>query len=121
MADLYEKAGRASLRCRTPEAMDFFSKVFWFTLEFGAVRESGEARAYGAGLLSSYGELDAFRGAEMRPWDIVAMGTLDYDISHYQPILFEAASFDRLVDELSEFFDGFSDRWPAAHIQGESR
>jgi phenylalanine-4-hydroxylase len=121
LADLYEKAGRASLRCQTPEAMDFFSKVFWFTLEFGVVRESGEVKAYGAGLLSSYGELDAFRDAEMRPWDIVAMGTLDYDISHYQPVLFEAETFDGLVDELSEFFDGLSDRWHAEHIQGEQR
>jgi phenylalanine-4-hydroxylase len=110
-ASLYEKAGRASLRATDPAARDFFSRVFWFTLEFGVVREDGEARAYGAGLLSSFGEIEAFRDAELHPWDIEAMGTTRYDISHYQPVLFEAPSFDRLVRDLGAFFDGYSDHW----------
>lgn len=108
-ADLYELAGQASLRARSDEALDFFSKVFWFTLEFGVVWEGGELRAYGAGLLSSYGEIEEFRDAEVRPWDIEAMGTLDYDITRYQPVLFAAASFDRMVDDLGAFFAGFDD------------
>jgi phenylalanine-4-hydroxylase len=117
-AQLYEKAGRASLRTTTPEASDFFSKVFWFTLEFGVVREHGAPRAYGAGLLSSYGELDAFARAELRPWDLHAMGTLAYDITRYQPVLFEAPSFEFLVDELGRFFDEFGDDWPRGGPRG---
>lgn len=108
-ADLYELAGQASLRARSDEALDFFSKVFWFTLEFGVVREDGELRAYGAGLLSSYGEIEAFRQAEVRPWDIARMGTLDYDITRYQPVLFAAESFDRMVDDLGAFLAGYDD------------
>ena len=118
-AALYEKAGTASLRATTPEAIDFFSKVFWFTLEFGVVREDGEVRAYGAGLLSSYGELDAFRQADLRTWDISTMGTLAYDITRYQPVLFEAPSFAFLVDELGRFFDKFDDDWPRGGPRGE--
>jgi phenylalanine-4-hydroxylase len=118
LADLYEEAGKASVRARSDEAMAFFSKVFWFTLEFGVVREGGELRAYGAGLLSSFGEIEAFRSAEIRPWDIPAMGTLDYDITHYQPVLFAASSFERMVDDLGTFFAGYDDeahgRWLAA-------
>jgi phenylalanine-4-hydroxylase len=109
-ADLYEAAGGASLRARSDEALDFFSKVFWFTLEFGVLWEDGELRAYGAGLLSSYGEIEEFRKAEVRPWDIAAMGTLDYDITRYQPVLFAAESFERMVDDLGAFFAGYDDR-----------
>jgi phenylalanine-4-hydroxylase len=103
-ADLYELAGRASLRCATDEALDRFSRVFWFTLEFGVVREAGQLRAYGAGLLSSYGELDVFRDAEIRAWDIDAMATTEYDITVYQPVLFAAPSFDDMVADLGAYF-----------------
>jgi phenylalanine-4-hydroxylase len=114
-ADLYEEAGKASVRAVSDAALDFFSKVFWFTLEFGVVREDGELKAYGAGLLSSYGEIEEFRSAEIRPWDIATMGTLEYDITRYQPVLFAAESFERMVDDLTGFFSTYDDdarrRW----------
>ena len=108
-ADLHRLAGEASRRCETDEALDFFSRVFWFTLEFGVTFERGELRAYGAGLASSIGELEVFRQAEVRPFDIAAMGTQDYDITRYQPILFAVESIERLHHELGTFFAGYDD------------
>jgi phenylalanine-4-hydroxylase len=107
-ADLYEAAGRASLRATTDAALDAFSRVFWFTLEFGVVYEDGAVKAYGAGLLSSYGEIETFRDAEIRPWDLQSMATQDYDITRYQPVLFAAASFDQMRSDLHAFFFTFS-------------
>jgi phenylalanine-4-hydroxylase len=107
LADLYEKAGRASLRAGSDAALDFFSRVFWFSLEFGVVWEDDELRAYGAGLLSSYGEIQVFRQAAIRPFDIDAMGTWIYDITRYQPVLFAASSFDAMTADLGRFFDTF--------------
>ncbi|HKY68298.1 MAG TPA: phenylalanine 4-monooxygenase [Acidimicrobiales bacterium] len=115
-ADLYQLAGQASRRAESDAALDFFSKVFWFTLEFGVLWEDDELRAYGAGLLSSYGEIEEFRNADVRPWDIARMGTLDYDITHYQPVLFAAASFDRMVDDLAAFFTGYDDEDHARRV-----
>ena len=109
LAPLYEAAGRASARATTAAAFDFFSRVFWFTIEFGVAWEGSELRTYGAGLLSSYGELDAFRHAELRPFDVVAMGNQAYDITQYQPVLFAATSFDEVSDRLGAFFDSYSD------------
>jgi phenylalanine-4-hydroxylase len=106
-ADLYQRAGQASVRAVRDEALDFFSRVFWFTLEFGVVWETGELRGYGAGLLSSYGEIQVFRQAEIRPWDIDAMGTTSYDITRYQPVLYAASSFAQMVTDLGSFFDSF--------------
>jgi phenylalanine-4-hydroxylase len=109
LADLYELAGRASLRCRTDEELERFSKVFWFTVEFGVLWQAGEGggehsdelKAWGAGLLSSYAEIEVFREADIQAWDLERMGRLEYDITHYQPVLFAADSFDHLVDELT--------------------
>jgi phenylalanine-4-hydroxylase len=112
-ADLYEEAGKASLRATTDDALDFFSKVFWFTLEFGVLREDGELKAYGAGILSSYGEIEEFRGMEIRPLDFAEMGTIEYDITKYQPVLYAARSMDHIVDEVGGFFATADDDTPA--------
>lgn len=108
-ADLYEVAGRASLRATTGVSLDVFSRIFWFTLEFGVVHESGEMKAYGAGLLSSYGEIEKFRDAEIRPWDFLGMATQEYDITHYQPVLFAAASFEQMLSDIYAFFSSYDD------------
>jgi phenylalanine-4-hydroxylase len=47
-ARLYRLAGEAARRVRSTDALEFVSKVFWFSLEFGVVRERGEVRCYGA-------------------------------------------------------------------------
>ena len=108
-AALYAAAGQASVRAESDAAHDFFSRVWWFTLEFGVVWEDGELKTYGAGLLSSYGEIEEYRTAEVRPWDIVAMGAQDYDITKYQPVVFATDSFARVVDELGAFFSTYDD------------
>jgi phenylalanine-4-hydroxylase len=107
--ELYEAAGNASRRATSPEALEWFSRVFWFTLEFGVLWEQNRLRAYGAGLLSSFGEIEEFRGAELREFDLVEMGHTSYDITQYQPLLFAAPSFDVMVDELTAFFDSYDD------------
>jgi phenylalanine-4-hydroxylase len=108
-AALYEAAGRAARRVESQEALQFVSKVFWFTLEFGVVRESDGLKAYGAGILSSPGEIVEFRGMKIEPLDLVAMGTADYDITLYQQRLFEAASFAEVEDVVGRFWDDCDD------------
>lgn len=108
-ADLYRRVGDAVGRITDEAGLRFLSRVFWFTIEFGVLREAGEWKAYGAGILSSPGELDAFRTAEIRPVDLVAMGTAAYDITHYQPVLYGFDSAEEMFGVLEEFFAGFDD------------
>ncbi|KAB8184348.1 phenylalanine 4-monooxygenase [Nonomuraea phyllanthi] len=108
-AALYRLAGQAARRVETEEALEFVSKVFWFTLEFGVMREAGELKAYGAGILSSYGEIEEFRGMDIRPLDLAAMGTTHYDITKYQDVLFRAESLQHLEDVVGGFWDGCDD------------
>jgi len=106
-ADLHYLAGRASRRCTTEASLQFLSRVFWFTLEFGVVEQDGDLRAYGAGLASSVAELERFRSAEIRPFDISRMGTLDHDVRRFQPVLFSVPSIDWLHHELGSFFETY--------------
>jgi phenylalanine-4-hydroxylase len=118
LADLHAAAGRASRRTVGDAAHEFFSRVFWFTLEFGVLHEDGELRVWGAGLLSSSGELDVYAQAEVRPWDVVAMGTQEYDITRYQPVLYAARSFAHAVEALGEFLESYDDEAHARLVHG---
>jgi phenylalanine-4-hydroxylase len=108
VARLYGLVGRAVARVETDAALRVLSRVFWFTFEFGVVEEDG-LKTYGAGILSSYGELDAFRHATIRPLDFVEMTHVDYDITKYQPVLFAGRSITQVYDELEGFLTSFDD------------
>jgi phenylalanine-4-hydroxylase len=120
-AALYRLAGQAARRVGTDEALEVISKIFWFTMEFGVMAEHGETKAYGAGILSSYGEIEEFRGMDIRPLDLAAMGTTTYDITKYQDVLFEAESMDHLEDVVGEFWATCDDDSIAALVRRSER
>ena len=107
--ELHRRAGAAAVRLREESSLRFLSRVFWFTLEFGVVVEDGELRAYGAGILSSFGEMGQFRAMELHPLDLRAMGTADYDITQYQPVLYRADSVAEIEAVAGTFFDTCTD------------
>ncbi len=110
IAELHRLAGAVDGRLHDERARQLIAEVFWFTVEFGVVREGGTTKAYGAGLLSSPGELEWFgTHAEIRPIDIVEMGTLAYDIHHYQPVLFDGQSLQHVVDVVGGFYEHATD------------
>lgn len=113
LAELHRLAGAAVGRLHTEAAIQMVADVFWFTVEFGVVRAApGEPswKAYGAGLLSSGGELEWFgEHARICPLDIGAMCTTPYRLDQYQPVLFGADSLDQLLDVVGGFFAGADD------------
>ena len=118
-AAVNEQAGLAAQRVETDDALQFLADVFWFSMEFGVLHEGGELRAYGAGILSSFGEIEEFRDMEIRPLDFLEMGTIDYDITNYQKVLFAADSWQHMVDAVGGFFADFDDDTPARLRAGQ--
>jgi phenylalanine-4-hydroxylase len=102
-AELNRLVGEAVKRTASPDSLERLSRVYWFTMEFGVLREAGELKAYGTGLLSSAGELEAMRQAELRPLDLEAASRQEYDPTDYQPMLFCADSFEAMFVTLREF------------------
>ncbi len=100
--------GEAAARTESDEAIERLGRIYWFTIEFGVLREDGEVKAYGAGLLSSAGELEAMGEAEHRPLDFDAITAQEYDVTKYQPVLFCADSFDQMNSALGQYLDGWT-------------
>ncbi len=113
-AEMYRLVGAAVGRTRSEDALRFLSHVFWYTMEFGVVREGGRLKAFGAGILSSVGETAAFSEVEVRPADFLAMGRADYDITRFQPVLYCWPSPAAMEDGFSSFLASFDDSTPAA-------
>jgi phenylalanine-4-hydroxylase len=109
LARLHELAGEALVRVKSEAAQQLIADVWWFTGEFGVVRHSKGVKAFGAGILSSVGELDAFNKAEIRPLTIADMATTAYRIDEFQKVLFAADSIDHLLSEVGGFFAGVDD------------
>jgi phenylalanine-4-hydroxylase len=101
LAELSRTLGQAALRADDAGIAEL-ERVYWYTLEFGAVVEAGQVKALGAGLLSSPGEIQRFAAqAELREWDLESMARTDYDPTTYQPWIYVAPSFDRALADLA--------------------
>ena len=59
-------------------------------------------KAYGTGLLSSAGELEAMERAELRPLDVRAAAGAAYDPTTFEPALFRAESFDAMFGSVRD-------------------
>lgn len=100
--------GRATRNARTDAEIEAIGRVYWFTVEFGVVREDERLKVYGAGLLSSFGELGRFETEErLTEWDIDRMAATPYDPTQYQSQLFVAPSFDRMCSDLLQWLGRF--------------
>jgi len=78
------------------------ARLFWFTVEFGLIREEGEVRIYGSGLISSHADaLNALSPeCDRRPFSVDAVFAQPFEIDHVQDVLFVAESFDQLFEAL---------------------
>ena len=104
IADFIQAYGQGGLRASELGACELLSRVYWYTTEFGLIREAGGVRAYGAGILSSSGEL-AYSVTSPEPHRLPlqlerAMRTR-YKIDTYQQTYFVIDSFEQLF-ELTE-------------------
>ena len=104
LAGLSRLMGQAAARTDV-DGVRALERVYWFTLEFGAVEERGQVKALGAGLLSSVGEIERLQAAPHLPWDLPRMAATPYDPTAFQPGYYVAPSFARLVDDVARWVE----------------
>lgn len=99
-ADFLQRFGALAAGARTEQETLQMARLFWFTVEFGLIRERGEVRIYGSGLISSHGDAANALGpnCERRPFTLDAVLNQHFEIDHIQPTLFVLESFDQLFE-----------------------
>lgn len=99
LAELNHAFGLAAQRADAAR-IEALIRVYWYTIEFGILEEDQRLKVYGAGILSSFGEMRGFEKAEHRAWDIGAMAADSFDPTNYQAHLYVAPSYARMRNDL---------------------
>lgn len=111
MAEFSELLGKIAMKANARE-LEQLERLYWFTIEFGLIDEGGELKAFGAGLLSSIGELQHCFTDEVvrRPFNMREVLTCPYDYSKMQEKLFIIPSFEFLKKETMKQFGSILER-----------
>jgi phenylalanine-4-hydroxylase len=83
-----------------PVALERMGRLFWFTVEFGVIRQEGRIKVYGSGLISSHGECTRVLagGCEVKDFDLDAVMDQEFDTGAMQPVLYAVESFDQIYE-----------------------
>ena len=106
-ADHLHEYGKGGLKAMRLDAVKWLARLYWYTIEFGLIKVNNQVRAYGAGLLSSGGELaycvDSPKPKRL-PFDLERIMRTEYLIDRYQETYFVIDSFDQLMQETAPDF-----------------
>jgi phenylalanine-4-hydroxylase len=108
-AALLTQIGRAAVAVPTGDKVLALKRLSWFSIEFGLIEEAGETKVFGAGILSSIGEIPNSLSAnvERRPFVTDEVIETDYDPSQMQNLLFVIPSFGFLRNEVERLVQRF--------------
>ena len=100
-ADHMQAYGAGGLKAHALGACEQLARLYWYTIEFGLIQQKNGLRAYGAGILSSSGELvHAIKSSEPQriALDLLRTMRTRYKIDSYQQSYFVIDSFQQLFD-----------------------
>ena len=99
-ADFLQRFGALASQARTERETAEMARLFWFTVEFGLIREKGQVKIYGSGLISSHGDAANALGdkCDRRPFELDAVLSQPFEIDRLQDVLFVIESFEELFE-----------------------
>ena len=111
-ADHLQAYGEGALKAKRLGGLDWLARLYWFTIEFGLIRENGQIKAYGAGVLSSPKELlYALESSvpQRLPFDVMTSMRTAFLIDDVQTTYFVLTSFQQLRDDTAPDFAPYYD------------
>lgn len=106
-ADYLQEYGRKGEQAMAMGATKVLARLFWYMVEFGLIRENGNIKAYGAGMLSSATET-AYSVTSPEPqrlrFDLARVMSTDFRIDAFQETYFVLESYDELFAAMKQPF-----------------
>src|ERR1700739_4183496 len=103
-ADFLQHYGKVCARLTDKDKLERMGRLFWFTVEFGLIRERGEIKVYGSGLISSHGECRNVTEGHCAVHDFSLREVLDtpVKVDELHKLLFAVSSFDQIYEAMRE-------------------
>jgi phenylalanine-4-hydroxylase len=104
-ADFLQQYGKVCAQImHDKEALERMGRLFWFTVEFGVIRQHGKIRIYGSGLISSHGESSYVinGGPEIRDFNLEQVMNQEFLVSEMQKVLYAVESFEQIFEAARE-------------------
>jgi phenylalanine-4-hydroxylase len=106
-ADYMQAYGRGGIKAHALGAIEMLARLYWYTVEFGLIETRQGLRAYGAGILSSGGEISyclESRDPNRVGFDLLRIMQTRYKIDTYQETYFVIRDFQQLFDATAPDF-----------------
>ena len=102
-AAFLQRFGAVAPRSEDPDTLERLARLFWFTVEFGLIRESGKTRLYGSGLISSHADAENALGpgCDRRPFRLEEVLEQPFRIDDLQPVLYVVEDFAQLFEAVA--------------------
>lgn len=99
-ADFLQRFGALAAASSSDAEITRMARLFWFTVEFGLIREVGAVKVYGSGLISSHADAANALGprCDRRRFELDAVLSQPFEIDHVQDVLFVVDNFDQLFE-----------------------
>lgn len=113
-ADFLQQYGKVCALLTDKDKLERMGRLFWFTVEFGVIRQNGEIKLYGSGLISSHGESNYVinsqkngshkngGGPEIRDFNLDQVLDQEFLVSEMQKVLYAVESFDQIYEAANE-------------------
>lgn len=99
--DFIAAYGRGGLKAMGLKGLNYITRLFWYSIEFGLLNTPQGLRIYGAGIVSSRGETQYALESDSPHrvgFDVMRMMQTRYRIDDYQESYFVIENFDQLFD-----------------------
>jgi len=103
-ANFLQHYGKVCAQIKDAETLERLGRLFWYTVEFGLIREAGEIKIYGSGVISSHGESTNVieGGCRVRDFSLEEVLATPVKVDRIHSLLFAIDSFDEIYEAMHE-------------------